>query len=213
MSISHSSNRRRVIAGASLIGLSATFLANTATGLMTRPVSSSQTMIALAGFVSVLNAVLMPAAILGLSQLLRASADRAGLVGAAFALVGWAAATRITTVIQLDSLISSASAGAEGVSVVGSALQSAPAVFVSIFPVGLFFPLGLIVLGLALFLRHPLSRWLGLLLVCGGLLFPVGRAAGSEFAIVACDITLGAAFAALGWLMLTRPAMWETTST
>jgi len=212
MSTSHSSNRRRVIAGMSLIGLSVAFLADTATGLMTRPVSSSQTMIALAGFVTVLTAVLMPAAMLGLSQLLRASADRAGLLGAAFALIGWAAATRITTVIQLDTLTGSVIAGGEGVSAIGSALQSAPAVFVSIFPVGLFFPLGIILLGLALFRWHPASRWAGLLLALGGLLFPVGRAAGIGFAIVACDITLGAAFAALGWLILTRPAAWETSS-
>lgn len=214
MNISHSirsSNRRRMIAGVSLVGLSVGFLSNTMTGLMTSPAAPTQTMIALAGFLSIVNSVLMTAAVLGLSQLLRARADRAGLVGAAFALTGWAASMRILTVIQLNAV---AQAGVEGVppTVFGSIFNSAPAVFVSIFPVGLFFPLGLVTLGLALFWWRPLNRWLGLLLALGGVLFPAGRAAGIAHAIIACDIVLAAAFAAIGWQILTRPEVWETTS-
>jgi hypothetical protein len=198
MNISHSSssNRRRVVAGLSLIGLSISFLSNPLTGLMTRPAWESQTIIALAGFLSVVNAVLMTAAILGLSQLLRASADRVGLVGAASALVGWAASMRILTVIQLDAVVRT---GVEGVppSALESIFNSAPIMWLSIFPIGLFFPLGLITLGLALFRWHPVNRWLGLLVALGGVLFPVGRAGGVGSAIVACDIVLAAAFAAI----------------
>lgn len=212
MNISHSSNRRRIIAGVSLTGLSVAFLSNTMTGLMTRPSSPSQTMIALAGFVTVVNAVLMIAAVLGLSQLLRASADRAGLLGAAFVLVGWTAATRILTVIQLDMVLG---AGVEGVppSALESIFKSAPALFLSIFPIGLFFPLGLITLGLALFWWRPVNRWFGLLLALGGVLFPAGRAVGIEAAIIGCDIVLAAAFAAIGWQVLARPAVWEAAAT
>jgi len=210
--MSHSSNRRRLIAGLSLLGLSVAFLSNTLTGLMTRPVSPSQTMIALAGFLTVLNAVLMTAAALGLSQLLRARADRVGLLGAAFVLVGWAASTRILTVIQLHTALS---AGVEGVppSALESIFKSAPALFISIFPVGLFFPLGLITLGLALFWWRPVNCWFGLLLALGGVLFPLGRAVGIEQAIIACDIVLASAFAAIGWQILARPEVWEATST
>lgn len=211
MNISHTSNRRRMIAGVSLIGLSVGFLSNTLTGLMTRPVSPTQTMIALAGFLSIVNCVLMTASMLGLSQLLRAGADRVGLLGAAFALIGWAASMRILTVIHLDTVMR---AGVEGVppSALGSVFSSAPALFLSIFPIGLFFPLGLITLGLALFWWRPVNRWLGLLLALGGVLFPVGRAAGIESALIACDIVLAAAFAAIGWQILTRPEVWEATS-
>jgi hypothetical protein len=211
MSMSHSSNRRRVIAGASLIALSVAFLADTVTGLMTRPTSPSQMTIATIGFVAVANAVLMTVSILGLSQLLRAHADGVGLAGAALALAGWAASARISAVIQLDALLR---AGVEGVpaNALESVFESAPAVWVSVFPVGLFFPLGLITLGLALFWWRPVNCRFGLLLALGGVLFPVGRAVGIGFAIVACDIVLGAAFAGIGWQILARPAAWATTS-
>jgi hypothetical protein len=211
VNISHSSNRRRVIAGAGLIGLSITFLSNTASGLMTEPAALSQTTIAVVGFVAVLNAVLMTVAALALSQLLRARADWAGLLGATSMLIGWAAATRISVIIQLHALLS---AGVEGVSpsALESVFKASPAMWVSVFPVGLFFPLGLITLGLALFWRRPLNCWLGLLLALGGVLFPLGRALGIELAIVACDIVLAAAFAAIGWQILTRPEVWATDS-
>lgn len=211
MNISQSSNRRRMIAGVSMIGLSIAFLSNTTMGLMIDPVSPSHTTIAVMGFVAVLSAVLMTAAILGLSQLLRSRADWAGLAGAGATLAGWAVSTRISTLIQLDALLR---AGVEGVpaSALESIFKSAPVVWVSMFPVGLLFPLGLITLGVALFRWHPVNRWSGLLLALGGVLFPVGRAAGNEFAYIACDLTLAAAFVSLGWQTLTRPAAWETTS-
>jgi hypothetical protein len=132
------------------------------------------------------------------------------LLGAAFALVGWAVATRISALIQIDALLR---AGVEGVppAALESAFKSAPIVWTSVFPVGLFFPLGLITLGVALCWRSPLNRWCGLPLALGGLLFPVGRAAGHEFAVISCDLLLAAAFAAFGWGILTRPEAWETT--
>jgi hypothetical protein len=213
VNISHSSSnrRRRLIAGASLIGLSITFLSNLTYGLMTEPDAPSQTAIVVIGFAAVLNAVLMTAAALALSHLLRARADRAGLFGAAATLVGWAASTRISVLIQLDAVMR---AGVEGVppTALGSAFQAAPLMWVSVFPVGLFFPLGLITLGLALFWWRPVNCWLGLLLALGGVLFPLGRAMGIEFALVASDITLAVAFAAIGWQILTRPEVWAATS-
>jgi hypothetical protein len=210
MNTSHGGNRRRMIAGVSLIALSVAFLSNTITGFMTGAASPSQTMIAMVGFVAVLNALLMPAAILGLSQLLRASADRLGLLGAAFVLVGWATATRISVLIQLDALLR---AGVEGVppSALESIFTSAPVVWASVFPVGLFFPLGLITLGLALFWWRPVNFGFGLLLALGGVLFPLGRAVGIDFAVIASDIALAAAFAAFGWQILARPAVWENS--
>ncbi|MDX6268867.1 MAG: hypothetical protein QOD28_90 [Acidobacteriota bacterium] len=211
MNKSQGSNRRRVIAGVSLIGLSVAFLTDAATGLMTRPFAPTQTSVAIAGFLAVVNAVLMIAAMLGLSQLLRAHADGVGLAGAIFALVGWAAGTRITTVIQLDTLLR---AGVEGVppTAIETIFKSAPALFLSMFPVGLFFPLGLITLGLALFWWRPVNRWLGLLLALGGVLFPLGRAVGIEFAINACDLVLATTFAALGQQVLARPELWDTSA-
>ena len=211
MNTSQASNNRRIIAGASMIVMALIFLANTLTGFMTRPASLSPALVAVAGFIAVTGAVLMTASILGLSHLLRSRADGVGLSGATCALVGWAVSTRISSVIQLDAVLR---AGVEGVpaSALESVFKSAPLVWASMFPVGLFFPAGLITLGIALFYWRPVNRWLGLLLALGGVLFPIGRAAGVAPAVVACDIVLATAFASIGWQILSRPEVWEQSS-
>lgn len=211
MNLSPSSNRRRIIAGASLIVLAVVFLLNTLTGMMTEASASSQSRIALAGFTTVVNMVLMIASVLGIMQILRARADLLGLLGGTSTLIGWTAAIRIGVIIQLNALSESGVAGIPP-NLNEFLSKSAPSVWASIFPIGIFFPLGLITLGIALVLAHPVNRLFGLLLAMGGVLFPIGRAAGHVWAIVACDIVLGVAFALIGWQILTRPQIWEKPS-
>jgi len=208
MNLSKTDNRRRIIAGTSTVLIGVSFLLNMLDGLMTGMFAPSQTMIALAGYKAVLNAVLMIATVFGISQLLRARADWIGLLGGAFGLIGWTASARIGVLIQLSALTES------GVAAVSPNLsevlmQSAPAVWTSIVPIGIFFPIGLLTLGLALAWARPVHWWIGLLLALGGILFPIGRAAGQVWAIIACDIVLGAAFALIGWQILTRPELWS----
>ncbi|MCA1625538.1 MAG: hypothetical protein LC768_14075 [Acidobacteria bacterium] len=207
MNLSKTDNRRRIIAGASAVLIGVSFLLNLLDGLNTGMFAPSQTMIALSGYRAVLNAVLMIATVFGISQLLRARADWIGLLGGASALVGWTASARIGVLIQLSALSES------GVAAVPPnfsevLMQSAPTVWTSIVPIGIFFPIGLITLGLALAWERPIHWWIGLLLALGGVLFPIGRAAGQVWAIIACDIILGAAFALIGWQILTRPELW-----
>ncbi|CAN5530808.1 hypothetical protein BH20ACI3_BH20ACI3_28970 [soil metagenome] len=211
MNLSPSSNRRRIIAGVSLIVLAVVFLLNTLTGMMTGVSAPSQATSALAGFTAVVNMVLMIASVLGIMQILRARADWIGLLGATFTLIGQTAASRMGVIIQLYALSESGTAGIPP-NLLEILSKSAPLVWASIVPIGIFFPLGLIMLGIALVWARPVNRLFGLLLAIGGVLFPIGRALRMAWAITACDIVLGVAFALIGWQILTRPEIWEKSS-
>jgi hypothetical protein len=192
----------------SLIVLAVVFLSNTLTGMMTGVSAPSQARIAFAGFIAVINMVLMIASVLGIVQILRARADWIGLLGAASTLIGWTAASRIGVIIQLNALSESGTSGIPP-NLHDFLSKSAPQVWVSIVPIGIFFPLGLITLGIALVWARPVNWLFGLLLAIGGILFPIGRAMEKAWAITACDIVLGAAFVLIGWQILTRPDIWE----
>ncbi|HYI12111.1 MAG TPA: hypothetical protein VEK57_23865 [Thermoanaerobaculia bacterium] len=202
-------NRRRILAGVCLAGLALFLLTNPFTQLMARGArAASVTAIALAGFVTPIQMALMIGSVFGIVQLLRKRADRAGLIGGTLALMGWTAGTRINVVNQLDALLQTGVSGLPG-NALEKMFEAAPIVWVSIVPVGLMFPIGLITLGVTLFVAHPVSRWIGALLAVGGVLFPVGRAVGIEWAWSACDLVLGATFALIGWQILTRPELWR----
>ncbi len=211
MNLSPSSNRRRIIAGVSLIVLAVVFLLNTLTGMMTKISAPSQATSALAGFTAVVNMVLMIASVLGIMQILRARADWIGLLGATFTLIGQTAASRMGVIIQFNALSESGTSGIPP-NLPEFLSKSAPLVWASIVPIGIFFPLGLIMLGIALVWARPVNWLFGLLLAIGGVLFPIGRALGMAWAITACDIVLGVAFALIGWQILTRPEIWEKSS-
>jgi hypothetical protein len=204
----NATNRRRILAAACCFGLTTSFLLNIFFGLMTRPRPLSAGTIALVGFLAVLNVGFMIGAVCGIVHLLREQADRLGLAGAALTLLGWTASARIMVLIQFQSLLEK---GVKDVpeNAVGKILESAPIVFVSIVPVGILFPLGLLTLGIALAAAQPLGRWPGVLLATGGVLFPVGRAVGVGAAILGADLVLAATFTLIGWRIVTRPAAWQ----
>ena len=211
MNLSPSSNRRRIIASVSLIMLAVVFLLNTLTGMMTGISAPSQARIALAGFIAVVSMVLMIASVLGIMQILRARADWIGLLGAASALIGWTAASRMGMIIQFNALSESGTSGIPP-NLPEFLSKSAPLVWASIVPIGIFFPLGLITLGIALVWARPINWLFGLLLAIGGVLFPIGRALGMAWAITTCDIVLDVAFALIGWQILTSPEIWAKSS-
>ncbi|HEX9982656.1 MAG TPA: hypothetical protein VGF69_05305 [Thermoanaerobaculia bacterium] len=199
----NATNRRRTLAAVCCFGLATSFLLNIFFGLMTRPRPLSAGTIAAVGFLAVLNVGFMIGAVCGIVHLLREKADRLGLSGAALTLLGWVASARIMVLIQLQSLLGKGVPDVPENSI-GKILESAPMVFVSIVPVGILFPLGLVILGLGIWKAGPAGRWAGLLLAMGGVLFPAGRAVGIAPAIFAADVVLATSFALLGWQMLRR---------
>jgi hypothetical protein len=200
--------RRRIISAVSCIGLAVFFLANPVMRWGVRGESASTGDIALMGFIAPLHVAMMVGAAIGITQLLRRKADRTGLIGAALAIMGWVIGSRIMVVGQLQALLAN---GVPGVpeDALGKMFQHAPLVFVSIIPFGLLFPIGLLVLGITLFIVRPVHRGIGALLAIGGVLFPLGRAVGLEAAIIGCDVVLGVTFALLAWHFVKRPEVWD----
>jgi hypothetical protein len=209
MTATNDTRRRRLISAFCCLALGLFFLTDPLTRYSVRGEGGAPNgQIALMGFLAPIHVALMIGAVLGITQLLRRRADRAGLVGATLALIGWVIGSRIMVVGQLQALLAN---GVPGVppDTLQKMFQHAPIVFVSIIPVGLLFPIGLIVLGVTMFVARPIHRGAGALLAIGGVLFPIGRAAGQEWAVVSCDLVLAATFALIGWQIVTRPEVWD----
>ena len=69
--------------------------------------------------------------------------------------------------------------------------------------IGLFFPVGLLLLAVSLFRTKIFNPALPFLFVLAAIAFPVGRIAGVAAAVIASGILLLAAFALIGWQILT----------
>ena len=171
------------------------FLTNPLTQLIARAGSTSPEAIAIGGFLTPISMVLLAGVVLGIVELLR---NRAAWIGAALTIAGWTAGCRIMTLLQLESVLKMGVPGVPS-DALDKILMAAPIVWVSIVPVGLMFPLGLITLGLTLFIVAPVNRWIGALLAAAGVLFPLGRAVGLGWAFWACDLALGVTFLMLAW--------------
>lgn len=171
------------------------FLTNPLTQIIARGGIASPEAIAMRGFMAPVTMVLMVGVAFGIVALLR---TRAALIGAVLTIAGWTAGCRIMALGQLESLLQTGVTGLPA-DTLDRMVSAAPIVFVSIVPVGILFPLGLIVLGATLFIAAPVSRWIGVLLIIGGVLFPLGRAVHVGWAYWACDLILGVTFLLLAW--------------
>ena len=178
-------NRRRVLAGSCAAVLSATLFYAVAR----RAVDSGTPThgeIAATGFLAVLHVGLTIGAVFGITQLVREHADRLGLTAAALTLLGATVGARIMVLVQLRDL---------GRQDPVELLQTAPIVWASVIPIGLMYPIGLILLGVALFRSR--YRTIGVMVALGGLLFPPGRIASIVPALYLSDGLLAIAY---GWL-------------
>lgn len=208
MTTSNSSNRRRLLAAFSLVTLGILFMTNPVTHLVYRGLKETVVTIALRGFVAPIHMALLVGSVLGITQLLRGKADRTGLVGGVLVVIGWAVGIRILALGQLESLLESGVTKVPA-DALSKMFEAAPIVWVSIVPMGLLFPIGLIILGLTIVFATPIPRAIGALLAIGGALFPIGRIAAIPWALVACDVVLGAALALIGWQILKRAELWD----
>jgi hypothetical protein len=198
MHSSNDSNRRRRLAAISAIAFGIMFFTNPLTHLISRGAADTPFAIATRGFAVPLHMAMLVGAVFGITQLLRSKADRLGLLGGAITIMGWAVGVRILALGQLESLLASGVTGLPQ-DTLTKMFAAAPIVWTSIVPIGLLFPIGLITLGATLVAVHPIPRPIGALLVLGGILFPLGRIGQFPWALVSCDLVLGAAFIGIGW--------------
>ena len=208
MTATKQDSHRRTLAVFSLIGMSVLMLTNPLTRVLMRGGGESLGAIAVSGFVTPLAMALMIGSVFAIMHLLRERADRRGLVFGTILLMGWTVGARIMVVAQLEALLEKRVANVPA-DVLQKLFEAAPIVWVSIVPIGLLFPLGVISLGLTLAVAGPLPRWIGALMAVGGVLFPLGRAVRLEWAIGSCDLVLGTVFALIAWQILARPELWS----
>lgn len=202
MHLSPASNRRRLGAGIALVASPILLSIGDAARLLDLLSSG------LRG-VSAIAVLAMAPAILAIVHLLRSRADRLGLTGGVLCFVGLFSAARMSSLFQLEGVLR---AGVDGVP--ADAVQLAYAADLtlpmSIYPFGLCFPFGLIVLGATIAWTGAVDRWIGVVLLLGGVFFPIGRAIGIEWALVTSDVLLVVALTTLGWRVLTRPEAWTS---
>lgn len=208
MTLSKESNRRRLLTGICLAGLGILYVTNPLHEILIRGRSTSPGMIALRGFATPLHMLMLIGSVLAVMQLLRHKSDIAGLIGGALTMMGWTAGVRILGLGQLEALLASGVTGLPA-DTLQKLFEPAPIVWLSIVPMGILYPAGLLVLGLTLAIRGPLPAWMGLLLAIGGLLFPLGRIPNLPMVITACDLVLGPAWLLIGWQVLSRPELWS----
>ena len=212
MNVSKETNRRRTLCAVSLIVLGIIFITDPLTHILLRGRSATPPAIALRGFAAPVHLALFVASVAGITQLLRRRADLAGLIGGSLVVMGWAVGIRILALGQVESLLESGITGLPA-DTLRKMFEAAPIVWASIVPVGLLFPIGLIILGVTIAVANPIPRAIGVLLAVGGALFPVGRIGRLSWAVVSCDLILGAAFALIGWQILTRVELWTGEGT
>jgi len=199
------SNRRRVLAVFCMFSLTVLYCVTSIHALVSEGESLTRTAIAVRGFVAVLHVGLIVGAAFGIAQIVRGRADRLGMLGASITLLGATVAARIGVLSQLSLVRTN---GVDTGLVAHELSRDVPLVWVSVVPIGLLYPTGLILLGAALISARPVSRWIGVLVVIAGVLFPIGRAIGVPPAIYGSDLILAAALAMLGWQLLQRREVW-----
>jgi len=197
---------RRQLSGFALALLALLVLTDPLTRVMLRQQRSPR-LIAVNGFLAPLEMLLVVASAFALMQLLRARADKAGLIGGSLMIMGWAAGIRIIALGQLEALLATGITGVPQ-DTLHRMFEAAPIVWKSIVPFGLMYPIGLTILGVTLLITQPVPRWIGALMIFGGVLFPVGRIGGIFWAIAGSDLLLGGAFAALAWQVSSRREAW-----
>ena len=207
MSPSNDFDRRRLLCGVSLAVLALMFAIDP---FLAFAVGSPSGMgsIAAIGFAMPLLMACLVGAVFAITQLLRGTADRTGLLGGALVVMGWTAGVRIIELRQLDSALQSGIAGVPP-DVLERLFAAAPILWRSIVPSGILFPIGFAILGVAIVVTAPIPRWIGAVMVAAAVLFPNGRIGGLVWAIRAADAALAASFALLAWQILSRPEAWQ----
>lgn len=147
-------------------------------------------------------------AIFALAHLVRARAPRAGLVLGSIAFLGAMVGASMQAFFRAALLLEQASTS-PAVAAAAEKAWSVPSFFLTTVAPGLFFPLGMLSLGVALVLGRQVPLGASLLLCLGALLFPVGHAVGLPVALLGGDLVLLAALTWIASVVLAKPGTWE----
>lgn len=174
-------------------------------GMLTRQETIHWTLLLWLSFV-----VFVPA-VFALAHLVRTRAPRAGLVLGGVALFGTMMGASMQVFFRAGIALQQASdaAATAAIEPVAQRAWAPPSLFfmTTVAP-GLFFPLGMLGLGIALAVGRQVTRGAALLLCLGAVLFPVGHAVGIPVALIGGDLVLVAALSWIAAEVRRRPELW-----
>lgn len=145
--------------------------------------------------------VLFVPAVFGLTYLVARGGSRLGLWGGAAAFLGCVAGASMQTLFRVWAVL-----GEAGSPETIELLRGSRKLIISTQMIGLFFPLGLLILAASIYKSRAASPLVALLLAAGAILFPVGRIGGAAFALLGGDALLLAAFVMIGGRLLSARA-------
>ncbi|MPZ00129.1 MAG: hypothetical protein GEU97_19505 [Actinophytocola sp.] len=157
----------------------------------------------LGGVIGVWACFALVIAFAGILRHLEVRAPRAAPILTAFALTGFSAGIAFNVVA-----IFTAVAGPHARDYLDVAVEADPVAILGFLPWGLFTPLSLLLVGLALWRTRTFPAWNGALLALGGVLFVAARPERINVLALIADGVLVTALVPIGWAMLrhARPA-------
>ena len=141
--------------------------------------------------------VLFVPATFGLTYLAASQGSRLALVGGASAFIGCMAGASMQVLFRVWAVLNEA-----GSPQTVDLLRSSRKLIVSTQMIGIFFPIGLLILAASLYRRHLVSPVAPLSLAIGAILFPMGRIAGLLVGLIGGDLLLIVAFVLIGSRLL-----------
>lgn len=143
--------------------------------------------------------VLFVPAIFGLTFLLYENGNRLALIGGTLAFFGAMAGASMQVLFRVYAVL--AERGAEQTV---ELLRDTFKLIATTQMIGIFFPIGLILLAISIYRSKIFNSAIPFLLAGGAILFPVGRIAGLIPAVFGSGILLLAAFGLIGWHILSK---------
>ena len=137
--------------------------------------------------------VLFVPAIFALSHLAVAQGSRLAFVGGALAYVGAIAGANVMVLFRVWVILNET-----GSQIVSELLRANRRLTIPTVTISIFFPLGLFILGVALYERRVVNPLIALLLAGGAMLFPIAHLPGMRIGRLIGDVLLIAAFGAVG---------------
>lgn len=144
-----------------------------------------------------LSFVLFVPAIFGLTYVAFSRGNKLAMVGGASAFFGAMAGASMQVLFRVYAVLDEAGSGQAA-----ELLQKTMKLIATTQMIGIFFPIGLILLSVSLYGNRIFNRLTPLLLTIGAILFPIGRIGGFAVAVIGSGMFLVAAFGFIGWQII-----------
>jgi hypothetical protein len=155
-----------------------------------------------------LSFVLFVPAIFGLTYIAFGDGNKLALAGGASAFFGAIAGASMQVLFRVYAVLEEAGAG-QAIELLRKTMK----LIATTQMIGIFFPIGLILLSISLYRNRIFRLLIPLLLTIGAILFPIGRIGGLAIAVIGSGTVLIAAFGLIGWQILSYTEFWNQAPT